>query len=111
MMLYRIAVNYRLYFQYPPTSMAGFRDENGQIPIESPLSNSVASFRKWIKEDLGIEEIFPQNPHNRYGLTVKFSKEPYPNNFVHDDRREFLSDDALLQYDEVVYVSIMREVA
>ena len=98
MMLYRIAVNYRVCLRYPPTSMADFRDDDQQRSIESPLNNSVTSFRKWVREDLGLNQ----------GVTVKFSREPHPlydpNNFLHDDRREFLSDDELLQYDEVVYV-------
>ena len=104
MMLYRIAVNCRTFVRYPPTSMGDFYDESPQLPIESPLNNSVASFRKWIIEDLRISD-----------ATITFSREPHPlydpNNFVHDDQREFLSDDELLQYDEVVYVVIHGEEA
>ena len=101
MKLHRIAVNYRLYHKYPPTSMAHFRDFTPQRSVESPLNNSVASFRKSVIEDVKI---------TADDVTIKFSREPHPvydpNNFVHDDQRQFLSDDDLLQYDEFVYVVI-----
>ena len=86
-----------------------------ETPVESPLSNSVASFRKWVIEDLGLKEIVsaeyvspsPQDLE-RHGIALKFSRQPHqvydPNNFVHDDQREFLSDDEILQYDEVIYI-------
>ena len=105
MKLHRIAVNYRLYHKYPPTSMAHFSDFVPQRSIESPLNNSVASFRISVKVDVKISK----------DVTIKFSREPHPlydpNNLVHDDQREFLSDDELLQYDEVVYVVLLRDEA
>ena len=80
--------------------MEDIDDEECQRSIESPLNNSVASFKKWFIEDL----------YCSHDVTITFSREPHPlfdpNNFVYDDRRQFLSDEELLQYDEVVYVEI-----
>ena len=85
--------------------MAHFSDFVPQRLIESPLNNSVASFKKSVIKEIKIT----------VDVTIKFSREPHPlydpNSFVHNDQRQFLSDDELLQYDELVYVSIMREVA
>ena len=114
-MLHRIKASYRMYHEYPPTSMDDIYRGLRQISVESPLSNSVASFRKWVIEDLGFKEIVsaeyvspsPQDLE-RHGIALKFSRQPHqvydPNNFVHDDQREFLSDDEILQYDEVIYI-------
>ena len=114
-MLYRITASYRMYHKYPPTSMDDIYRGLRQISVESPLSNSVASFRKWVIEDLGFKEIVsaeyvspsPQDLE-RNGIALKFSRQPHqvydPNNFVHDDQREFLSDDEILRYDEVIYI-------
>ena len=89
-----------------------------QTSVESPLSNSVASFRKWVIEDLGIKErgsgeyLKPEDLESSY-IAIKFSREPHqvydPDNFVHDNR-EFLSDDELLQYDEVIYIDYVRSI-
>ena len=108
MMLYRITAIYRIYFKYPPTSMNDIDHSHGrQSSVESQLSNSVASFRKWVIEDLGFKEIVsaeyvspsPQDLE-RHGIALKFSRQPHPvydpDNFVHDDQREFLSDDEIL---------------
>ena len=113
MKLYRITANYRIYFKYPPTSMNDIdHSHSRQSSVESPSSNSVASFRKWVIEDLGLknssgEYVSPQDLE-RKGIALKFSKQPHqiydPNNFVHDDQREYLSDDEILQYDEVIYI-------
>ena len=112
-MLYRIKAIYRMYFNYPPTSMDDIYRGLRQSSVESPLSNSVASFRKWVIEDLDIkkrgssEYVRPENLE-RNGIALKFSRQPHqvydPDNFVHDDQREFLSDDEILQYDEVIYI-------
>ena len=117
-MLYKIKANYRyyLYFKYPPTSMNDFRMiDEWQSSVESPFSNSVASFRKSVWEDFVMLEFQneytgPRNP-NVYDVTINFSREPHqvydPDNFAHVER-EYLSDDETLQNDEVVYIDINR---
>ena len=84
-----------------------------ETPVESPLSNSVASFRKWVIEDIGLKdrgsgEYLRPEELESYDIAFKFSRQPHQiydrNNFVHDDQREFLSDDEILQYDEVIYI-------
>ena len=119
MILYRIKAINRIYYKYPPTSMNDIYRDLRQISVESPLSNSVASFRKWVIEDLGFKEIVsaeyvspsPQDLE-RHGIALKFSRQPHPvydpDNFVHDDQREFLSDDEILQYDEVIYIDFVH---
>ena len=118
MMLYRIKAIYRMYFNYPPTSMDDIYRGLRQSSVESPLSNSVASFRKWVIEDLGLKEssvdyVSPQDLE-RKGIALEFFRQPHqvydPNNFVHDDQREFLSDDEILQYDEVIYIDFVFNV-
>ena len=118
MMLYRIKASYRRYFRYPATSM-DYIDHirRWQSSVESSLSNSVASFRKWVIEDLGIKESSGEyaSPEDleRYNIEIKFSRKPHPiydpYNFVHDNR-EFLSDDELLQYDELIYIDYVRSI-
>ena len=106
MMLYRIKASYRRYFRYPATSM-DYIDHirRWQSSVESSLSNSVASFRKWVIEDLcfkkeGSAEYLSPRDCERYNIEIKFSRQPHQiydrNNFVHDDQREFLSDDEIL---------------
>ena len=112
-MLYSITANYRMYQEYPPTSISDFYDINSQISEESPLSISVASFRKWVIEDIGLKdrgsgEYLRPEELESYDIAFKFSRQPHQiydrNNFVQDDQREFLSDDEILQYDEVIYI-------
>ena len=113
MMLYRIKASYIIYLKYPPTSIYDTNGDGWQSLVESPLSNTVASFRKWIIEDLDIKEeesdeyVRPEDLE-RNGISLKFSRQPHPvydpYNFVHDDQREYLSDDEILQYDEVIYI-------
>ena len=115
MMLYRITAIYRTYYKYPPTSMGDIDHiHRRQTSVESPLSNSVASFRKWVIEDLVF--LVLQNytgPRNldKYDVTIKFSREPHqiydPVNFVHYERG-YLSDDETLQNAEVVYIDLVR---
>ena len=112
MMLYRITAHYRLYWRHPPTSMSDFGRNEFQSSVESPLSNTVASFRKWVIEDLdikrGSDEYISPRDLERYGIALKFSRQPHqiydPINFVHNDQREYLSDDEILQYDEDVCI-------
>ena len=111
-MLYRIKANYRVYFNYPPTSIYDLGGDEWESSVESPLSNSVASFRKWVIEDLGIsEETFPRDLEKN-GIALNFSRQPHqiydPDNFVHDNQREFLNDDETLQYDEVIYIDFVH---
>ena len=115
MMLYRIKAIYKIYYKYPPTSMNDIdHSHSRQSSVESPSSNSVASFRKWVIEDLGLKEssvdyVSPQDLE-RKGIALEFFRQPHqvydPNNFVHDDQREFLRDDEILQYDEVIYIEL-----
>ena len=93
--------------------MGDIDEAHWQSSVESPLSNSVASFRKWVIEDLDIKEegsdehVRPEDLE-RNGIALKFSRQPHqvydPNNFVHDNQREYLSDNEILQYDEMIYI-------
>ena len=124
MMLYRIKMIWRTYYKYPPTSNRDVADSREEILIESPLKNSVASFRKWVFDDLNF--VYPPNtPRDAInfdspitlrtiyerGDRIRFSREPHPIGFSENfrDERQFLEDDENLQYDEVVYVDYMNE--
>ena len=118
-MLYSITAIYRMYQEYPPTSISDFYDINSQISEESPLSISVASFRKWVIEDRCLTErksaeYMKPEDLERHGIALKFSRQPHqvydPYNFVHDNQREYLSDDEILQYDEVIYIDFVSNI-
>ena len=116
MMLYRIKMIWRSYKKYPPTSNRDVRDSGEEILMESPHNNSVASFRKWVLDDLNcnyrpFDSPITMRTLYESGVRIRFSREPHPIGFSENfrDERQFLSDDENLQYDEVVYVDYLTE--
>ena len=119
MMLYRIRVNLRTFLEYPPTSLDDV-DDLEDWDVECPFNNSVASFRKWVVEEMDFfyprhipqdaldPSTYPRTFRDR-SVRIRFYRDPPNDDILQPDTRRMLGDDEKLQYDEVVYVEYLKE--